>query len=223
MAFSDLGTALPLAGGLLGITFGLVSGVSREVRIKEIAISTFGTILVAFVGVSFYAYGYSLEVLLSFLVWSFIGFISTFIAGLSYRSWKDRVWAVTIPSPPTPWEEMEIRKNAPKIDAKLEVSYNIFLGYKIEISWEMKNASNVTLDHLTASLKITELKLKKKEKIKFYNLPNLLPNEKRKYVISERIGRSINHAIDLRINRKGVPLEEIHWTVDKSKYEMISF
>ncbi|MBS7635809.1 hypothetical protein KEJ37_00445 [Candidatus Bathyarchaeota archaeon] len=219
MAFSDLGTALPLAGGLLGITFGLVSGVSKEVRIKQIAISAFGTIIVAFTGVSFYAYGYSLEVLLNFLICSFIGFIATYIAGLGYRSWKDRPWATTIPSPPTPWEEMEIQKNAPKIYAKLEVYYNIFLGYKIEISLVMKNALNVILDHLGASLKITEFKLKEKEKIRFYDLPNLLPSEERKYVISERIGRSLNHAIDLKINRKGVLLEEIHWTLDKSKYE----
>ena len=220
MAFSDLGTALPLAGGLLGITFGLVSGVSKEARIKEIAISAFGTIIVAFIGVSFYAYGYSLEVLISFLIWSFIGFTSTFIAGRCYRCWRDRIQVTTgLSGPPTLWEEMEIQKSAPKINAKLEVSYNIFLGYKIEISLEMENASNVTLDNLTASLKIAELKLKKKEKRRFYDLPNLLPNEKRKYVISERIGRSINKAIDLRINRKGILLEEIHWTVDKSEYK----
>jgi len=215
MVLLDLETMLPLAGTLLGITFGLVSGVSKEEKIKQIAMSVFGTIIVAFIGVSFYAYGYSLEVLLGFLIWSFIGFIPTFIIGLGYRRRRDRPWISVMPSleGPDRWEVEEIRKNAPKIDAELTTIYNIFLGYKVEISLKMQNVSDVTLDDLCASLKISDLKLKKKEKERFHDLPNLVPTEEREYTISERIGRSRNHAVDLRIIRNRVLLAEFHWTI----------
>jgi len=215
MVLLDLETALPLAGTLLGITFGLVSGVSREEKIKQIAISVFGAIVVAFIGVSFYAYGYSLEVLLGFLIWSFIGFIPTFIIGLGYRRRRDRPWIGVMPSlrGPDRWEVEEIQRNAPKVDAGLTTIYNIFLGYKVEISLKMKNVSDVILDDLYASLKISDLKLGKKEKERFHDLPNLVPTEEREYTISERIGRSQNHAVDLRIIRNRVLLKEFHWTI----------
>ena len=215
MVLLDLETMLPLAGILLGITFGLVSGVSREEKIEQIAISVFGTIIVAFIGVSFYAYGYSLEVLLGFLMWSFIGFILTFVIGLGYRRRRDRPWVRAMPSlwGRDRWEVEEIEKNAPKIDAELTTIHNIFLGYKIEISLKMQNVSDVTLDDLCAFLKISDLKLKKKEKERFHDLPNLVPNEEREYTISERIGRSLNHAVDLRIIRNRVLLGEFHWTI----------
>jgi len=216
MVLLDLETAISLAGTLLGITFGLVSGVSREEKIKQIAISVFGTIIVAFIGVSFYAYGYSLEVLLGFLIWSFIGFIPTFIIGLGYRRRRDKPWIDVMPSlwGPDSWEVREIQKNAPKIDAELTTIYNIFLGYKVEISLKMHNVSNVILDDLYASLKISNLKLENKEKERFHHLPNLVPTEKREYTISERIGRSRNHAVDLRIIRNRVLLKEFHWTIE---------
>lgn len=215
MVLLDLETMLPLTGILLGITFGLISGVSREEKIKQIAISVFGTIIVAFIGVSFYAYGYSLEVLLGFLMWSFIGFIPTFIIGLGYRRRRDRPWIRVMPSldGPSRWEVREIEENAPKIDAELKTIFNIFLGYKVEILLKMKNVSDVTLDDLCAFLKISDLKLKKKEKERFHDLPNLVPTEQREYTMSERIGRSLNHAVDLRITRNRVLLEEFHWTV----------
>ena len=114
---------------------------------------------------------------------------------------------------PDSWEVSEIQKNAPKIDAELATIYNIFLGYKVEISLKMQNVSDVILDDLCASLKISDLKLKKKEKKRFHYLPNLVPTEKREYKISERIGRSRNHAVDLRIIRNRVPLAEFHWTI----------
>lgn len=184
-------------------------------KIKQIAISVFGTIIVAFIGVSFYAYGYSLEVLLGFFIWSFIGFIPTFIIGLGYRRRRDRPWIGVMPSlwGPDSVEVMEIQKNAPKIDAELTTIYNIFLGYKVEISLKMQNVSDVILDDLYVSLKISDLKLKKKEKKRFHDLPNLVPTEERKYTISERIGRSRNHAVDLKIIRNRVLLTEFHWTI----------
>ena len=77
----------------------------------------------------------------------------------------------------------------------------------------MRNVSRETLDNLHASLKVTDLGLKKKEKEQFKDLPNLVPTEEREYTISERIGRSGKHAIDLEIIRNRVLLSEIHWTI----------
>lgn len=214
----DLETMLPLAGVLLGITFGVLSGVSREEKIKQASISVFGAVIVAFIGISFYAYGYSLEVLLGFLIWSFIGFIPTFLIGLGYRRRRDRGGGGVALMPSLrgldEWEVMEVQKNAPKVDAELVAIHNIFLGYKIEISLKVKNVSNVILNDLHTSLKISDLRLKKKEKEWLHDLPNLVPNEERKYLISERIGRSRNHAVDLRIIRSQVLLAEFHWTVE---------
>lgn len=209
-------TALPLAGILLGMTFGLVSAISKEEKVKYVAISVFGTIIVAFCGISFYAYGYSLEVLLAFFIWSCVGFIPTFIIGLGYRRRRDRGWSMLIESPfyhPDRWEIEEIQRNAPKTEAELRITGNLFFGYKIEISLKIKNVSEETLDRLHASLKVSDLGLKKKEKEQFKDLPNLLPNEERKYTISEKIGRTGKYAIDLRIIKRKVLLAEFHWTM----------
>jgi len=207
---------LPIAGILLGITFGLISGISREEKIKHIAISVFGTIIAAFLGINLYAYGYSqLEVLLGFLVWSCIGFIPTFMICLGYRRRKDRPWVALMPSPfyqPDSWEIAEIQQNAPKVEADLRIIGNLLFGFKIKISLKMRNVSKETLDNLHASLKVTDLGLEKKEKEQFKDLPNLVPTEEREYIISERIGRSGKYAIDLRIIRNKVLLSEIHWT-----------
>jgi hypothetical protein len=47
-----------LSGILLGITFGLVCGISKErERVKQIAVSVFGAIIVAFLGINLYVYG----------------------------------------------------------------------------------------------------------------------------------------------------------------------
>ena len=84
---------------------------------------------------------------------------------------------------------------------------------KVEVSLKIKNISNVTLDDLYASLKVSDLNLKKKEKKRFHELPNLVPTEEREYKISERIGRSKNRALDLKIIRNRVLLGEFHWNV----------
>ena len=202
-----------LSGVLLGITFGLVSGISKEEKVKQIAVSAFGAIVVAFLGISFYAYGYSLNVLLEFLIWSCTGFILTFLIGLGYRRRRDKpFFGFFNLDGPSSWEIAEIQRNAPKIDANLKTVGNLLLGFKIVILLKMQNTSEDTLDELHASLKISDLGLKKKGKERFKDLPNLVPTEEREYTISERIGRSGNYAIDLRIIRNRVLLGEFHWT-----------
>ena len=59
---SNLEIILPLSGLMLGISLGMIGGFSREEKVRIASISTFGAINVAFIGISFYAYGYSLEV-----------------------------------------------------------------------------------------------------------------------------------------------------------------
>ena len=79
-----------LSGISLGITFGLVFGISREEKVKWVASRVFGTIIVAFLAIHFYAYGYSLDVPLEFLIWSCIGFILAFLVALGYRKRGDK-------------------------------------------------------------------------------------------------------------------------------------
>ena len=217
MFFFDLGPTL--SGALLGITFGLLCGVSREERVKQIAVSVFGAIIVAFLGINLYVYGYSLDVFLEFIFWACVGFIPTFLIGLAYRRRRDKpyigflnLWG------PSPSEIAEIQRNAPKIDPNLKTAYNLFLGLKIVILLKIQNTSEDTLDKLYASLKISDLGLKKKEKERFKDLPNLVPKEEREYTITERIWRSGNYAIDLRIIRNRVLLGEFHWTTKRERF-----
>lgn len=79
-----------LSGLLVGITFGLVSGISREERVKQVAITSYAAVLVAFFGIAFYFYGYSLDVLFEFPIWSSIGFILAFLIVLGYRKQADK-------------------------------------------------------------------------------------------------------------------------------------
>ena len=211
----NLETMLALAGILLGITFGLVSGISREEKVKYVSISVFGSVIVAFTGISFYAYGYSLEVLLGFLIWSCIGFISSFILGLGYRRRRDKLHFATIPSlwGPSPSKIREIEGNAPEIKAKLWTGENPLLGDRIKISIRIHNVSDVILDDLYAILKVTDLDLKKKEKELLKDLPNLVPDEEREYMINQKIGRYDRYTVDLRVMRNRVLLEEFHWTM----------
>jgi len=204
-----------LSGILLGIAFGLVCGISKEEKVKQIAVSAFGAIVVAFLGISFYAYGYtSLNVLLEFLSWSCAGFILMFLIGLGYRRRRDKPFIGFLNlEGPSSWETDEIQRNAPKIDAELTTTINLFLGRKIVITLKMQNASRETLNKLHASLRISDMSLKKKTKELFKDLPNLVPTEEREYTISERIGRSGNYAIDMRIIRNRVLLAEFHWTI----------
>jgi len=202
-----------VSGVLLGITFGLVSGISKEEKVKQIAVSVFGAIIVAFLGINLYVYGYSLDVFLEFLLWSCTGFILTFLIGLSYRRCRDKPFFGFLNlDGPSSWEIAEIQRNAPKIDANLKPAGNLLFGFKIVILLKMQNTSEYILDELRASLKISDLGLKKKGKERFKDLPNLVPTEEREYTISERIGRSGNYAIDLRIIRNRVLLWEFHWT-----------
>ena len=129
-----------------------------------------------------------------------------------------------VPSPfgITPLEELEIQRNAPEVDAELTVIRSIFCGYKVEILLKLHNVSDVVLDRLCASLEISDLKLTEKKE-RSYDLPNLLPNEKREFAITERIGRSLNHTVDLQISRKGIKLAEAHWTLKPKKSEMEAF
>jgi hypothetical protein len=213
----NLEILLPLTGILFGITFGLLGGISREEKIKYIIISVFGTITTTFCGAGFIVYGYSkLEVLLWFIFWSCLGFSSAFLVGLAYRKRKNRIQVSTGLSPfyhPSPRERREIERNTPKVKAELETTGNLLFGYKIEISLRMQNISEEILDKLYASLKISDLSLKKKERSVFKRLPNLIPKEEREYKISEKIGRSGNYAVDLRILRSKVPLWEFHWDI----------
>ncbi len=211
MSLIGLEITLPLSGMLIGITFGLLCGISKEEKIKYTAISVFGTILVAFMGISFYAYGYSLEVLLGFLIWSFIGFIPTFIIGLGYRRRRDTSGAFVI-SRPSRWEIEEIKQNPPKINVELVTFRHILFGYTIEIFLKMKNTLDITLEDISVYLKISDLYLKKKIKERDHVLPNLVPAEEREYKIRKRIGRYQGFAVDLRILREGVLIGEFHWT-----------
>jgi hypothetical protein len=110
-------------------------------------------------------------------------------------------------------EIAEIQRNAPKTNVELRTIGNLLLGRKIVISLKMQNTSKETLDKLHVSLKISDLSLRNKEKERLKDLPNLVPTEEREYTISERIGRSGNFAIDLRITRNRVLLGESYWTV----------
>jgi len=203
-----------LSGILLGITFGLVCGISKEERVKQIAVSVFGAIIVAFLGINLYVYGYSLDVFLEFLIWSCTGFILTFLIRLSYRRRRDKPFIDFLNlDGPSSWEIAEIQQNAPKTNVELRTIGNLLLGRKTVISLKMQNTSKETLDKLHVSLKISDLSLRNKEKERFKDLPNLVPTEEREYIISERIGRSGNFAIDLRITRNRVLLGEFYWTV----------
>ena len=206
---------LALAGTLLGITFGIVGGISKEEKVRYTAISAFGAIIVAFMGISFIGYGYTLEALFSFLIWSCIGFIMTFIIGLGYRRWRDRPFIGFFPNPlgPTSREMKDIMRNAPNIEAKHRIVGNFLFGFKIEIALKIKNISQTILDDLHLSLKISDLLLKKKEKTKFKDLPNIVQNEEREFMITERIGRFGKYAIDMKIIRNRVLLQEFHWTM----------
>jgi hypothetical protein len=210
----NLETLILIAGALIGITFGLIGGVSKEARIKYVAISVFGSVLVAFIGISFYAYGYSLEFMLGFLISACLGFLVTFMLGLEYRKRRDKLWIKFMPSiyGPSRWEVQQIQSNMPKIDAELILQGNRFFGYKIKISIKMKNISGVTLNDLFSALKISDLNLKKKEKEVLRDLPNLVQNEEREFHLSKRIGWSTKYAVDLRISRNRVLLAEFHWT-----------
>jgi hypothetical protein len=79
-----------LSGALFGITFGLLFGISREERIKYIAVSVFGAIIVAFLEINVRLYGYSLDVFFEFLIWSCVGFIVMSLIGLYYRKRGDK-------------------------------------------------------------------------------------------------------------------------------------
>jgi hypothetical protein len=74
-----------LSGLLLGITFGLVSGISREEKVKQVAISSLAAVIIGFFGIAFYRYGYSLGILFEFPIWLSIGFIIVFLIVLGYR------------------------------------------------------------------------------------------------------------------------------------------
>jgi len=77
----SLDLSVIVSGIMIGSTFGLIAGFSREEKIRYIAISVFGGVLVAALG-GLYAYGASqLEVLLSFLFWSCLGFLMVFTVG----------------------------------------------------------------------------------------------------------------------------------------------
>jgi len=213
----NLEILLPLAGIVSGLTFGLISGVSKEEKIKHIAISVFGTISAAFLGAGFIVYGYSkLEIFLWFLFWSCLGFVLAFLLGLCYRRRRDR-WVVTTGwSPfyqPSRLEREQIKRNAPKVKAVLRTKGNILFGYKVEISLKLLNSSEEILDDLYLALKISDLSLTKKDKEVIKDLPNLVPKEEREYAISEKIGRTGKYAVDLRILRRKVLLWEIHWTI----------
>jgi uncharacterized protein with PQ loop repeat len=79
-----------LSGLLVGIMFGLVSGISREKRVKQVSISSYAGVIVAFFAISFYLYGYSLDILFEFPIWSSIGFILAFLIILGYRKREDK-------------------------------------------------------------------------------------------------------------------------------------
>lgn len=211
----NLEDMLAIAGILLGVTFGIIGGISREEKVKYISISVFRSILVAFAGISFIAYGYSLEILLGFMIWSCLGFISTFIIGLTYRRKRDKPFFGVLPNlwGPGSLEIDQIKRNAPEVEPRLRIIGNFILGFKIEISVKIKNSSPDILDKLYVSLKISDLHLKKKEKTKFKDLPNIVQNETREFTISERMSRFGKYAIDLEIIRNRVLLEEFHWTM----------
>jgi hypothetical protein len=208
----SLEVMLVLAGILIGITFGTVSGISSEEKMKYTAITVFGTIIVAFTGISYFAYGYSLEVLLILAIFSCIGFTPSYLAGLGYRGWKYKPYFSVIHSP-TDWEIEEASRNPPKIDAELKVLGNRIFGLKIQISLVINNITKIFLDDIGLQLKISDLTLKKEETVIYKDLPNIVQNEKRPFVITQGISRKGKVAIDLTIKRKSVNLGEFHWTI----------
>jgi len=213
MTLFDFDTMLTLAGVLIGIVFGFVCGTCHEEKNRVIVISTFGTVIVAFMGINFYAYGQSLGVLFILVVESCFGFVGPFVGVLIYRRWRKKTFYVSTGAPfwkVHPIEEMEIKKNAPKVDAKANIFYNILLGHKVEILLRLRNESKIILDQLSAKLIITDLRLEKKKET-FRDLPNLLPGEEREFSIIEKIGRSFNHLVALEIWRKGIKIIEAHW------------
>lgn len=87
---TNLEIILPLSGLMLGIALGMIGGFSREEKVRISSISTFGVINVAFIGISFYAYGYSLDVPLWFLFCSSLSFVVMFMLGVYYHKQQQK-------------------------------------------------------------------------------------------------------------------------------------
>jgi hypothetical protein len=86
---SELTIILPLSGIMVGIVFGAICGFLVEIKVRIAAISGFVAIVVAFTGISFYAYGYSLEIPLWFIFLSCLSFIIVFSVGSCYHKQKN--------------------------------------------------------------------------------------------------------------------------------------
>jgi len=209
---------LPITGILLGVTFGLIGGVSKEEKIKYITISAFGGILAAAFGGGLYAYGPGqLEILLSFIFWSCLGYMPMYLIGLSYRKRRERSLSEAfafVPAERGSIEERQILRHIPKVNSKLEIRRKWFFGFNVVIPFTIKNTTQIEIDDLKAILKIKDRTLRRKEKIVIKDLVNLFPEETKNYTISEKLGRTYkNHSIILSIDRRGVTLEEFHWDI----------
>jgi hypothetical protein len=86
---SELTIILPLAGITVGIAFGAICGFLVEMKIRIAAISGFVAIVGPFTGISFYAYGYSLDIPLLFIFLSCLSFIVVFAVGSYYHKQKN--------------------------------------------------------------------------------------------------------------------------------------
>ena len=201
---------------------GLGSTVPREEKLRLTFAYLFGGLAIASVGGGFYFFSETqMEFLSQFLLSFLLMFLITFPLGLRYRGRKYRLGAALLDMhTPTESEIRHLMRRIPKIEATIEGRGNVIFGFKVVVKFTIQNTTNDTLDNLDAKLTVRDLHLKRKEKFLRKDLSDIFPKEKASYMIEARLGRRFYPVnVVLKIRRRRVVLEEIHWTCKDQNLE----